>query len=66
MAALGRARRGGSERARSSDRAPARKTTVTRLAPQSLRLLVLAAEVNLDLELARLLPDTLPAALLDD
>ncbi|MDR6977090.1 hypothetical protein J2X68_003784 [Streptomyces sp. 3330] len=39
---------------------------MTRLAPQSLRLLVLAAEVNLDLELARLLPDTLPAALLDD
>ncbi|MEU5274814.1 hypothetical protein AB0G87_00190 [Streptomyces asoensis] len=46
--------------------APARKTTVTNLAPQPLRLLVLAAEVNPNLELARLLPDTLPAALLDD
>ncbi len=49
-----------------SQEGPARKTTVTNLAPQPLRLLVLATEVNPALELARLLPDTLPALLLDD
>ncbi|WP_329446375.1 STAS domain-containing protein [Streptomyces canus] len=49
-----------------SQEGPARKTTVTNLAPQPLRLLVLATEVNPALELARLLPDTLPATLLDD
>ncbi|AQS71110.1 STAS domain-containing protein [Streptomyces pactum] len=43
-----------------------RKTTVTNLAPQPLRLLVLATEVNPALELADLLPDTPPAASLDD
>ncbi|AYN42544.1 STAS domain-containing protein [Streptomyces dangxiongensis] len=48
-----------------SQEGPPRKTTVTNLAPQPLRLLVLAAEVNPALELARLLPDT-PATLLDD
>ncbi|MEU5279385.1 STAS domain-containing protein [Streptomyces asoensis] len=47
-------------------RAPARKTTVTNLAPQPLRLLLLAAEVNPGFELARLLPDTFPATLPDD
>jgi anti-anti-sigma factor len=45
---------------------PSRKTTVTNLAPQPLRLLLLAAEVNPALELAHLLPDTPPATLLDD
>ncbi|MFG3029185.1 STAS domain-containing protein [Streptomyces sp. NPDC048253] len=49
-----------------SPQGPPRKTTVTNLAPQPLRLLVLAAEMNPTLELARLLPDTLPATLLDD
>ncbi|MFI8205283.1 STAS domain-containing protein [Streptomyces sp. NPDC085937] len=44
---------------------PLRKTTVTNLAPQPLRLLVLAAEVRPDLEFSRLFPDT-PTALLDD
>ncbi|MEV5333781.1 hypothetical protein [Streptomyces werraensis] len=44
---------------------PVRSTTVTNLAPQPLRLLVLAAEVEPGLELTRLFPDTLPA-LLDD
>ncbi|OQR63398.1 hypothetical protein B6E66_13695 [Streptomyces maremycinicus] len=42
------------------------KTTVANLAPQPLRLLLLAAEVNPALELTRLLPDTLPVALLKD
>lgn len=44
---------------------PPRRTTVTNLAPQPLRLLLLAAEVKPDLELTRLFPDT-PTALLDD
>ncbi|MFJ4536666.1 STAS domain-containing protein [Streptomyces tibetensis] len=49
-----------------SPEGPPRKTTVTNLAPQPLRLLVLAAEANPALELAQLLPDTLPPTLLDD
>jgi ABC-type transporter Mla MlaB component len=49
-----------------SPQGPPRKTTVTNLAPQPLRLLLLAAEVNPTLELAHLLPDTLPATPLDD
>ncbi|MDQ0964529.1 anti-anti-sigma factor [Streptomyces sp. B4I13] len=49
-----------------SPEGPARKTTVTNVAPQALRLLLLATEVNPALELAHLLPDTLPATLLDD
>ena len=44
---------------------PPRRTTVTNLAPQPLRLLILATEVKPDLEFTRLLPDT-PASLLDD
>jgi anti-anti-sigma factor len=43
-----------------------RKTTVTNLGPQPLRLLVLAAGVNPALELADLLPDTPQDTLLDD
>ncbi|MER6835520.1 hypothetical protein ABT320_16325 [Streptomyces cellulosae] len=42
-----------------------RRITVTNLAPQPLRLLMLATEVRPDLELTRLFPDT-PTALLDD
>jgi anti-anti-sigma factor len=49
-----------------SEEDPPRKTTVTNLAPQPLRLLVLASEVHPALELADLLPDTPPANLLDD
>ncbi|CAL9336477.1 hypothetical protein SUDANB6_00178 [Streptomyces sp. enrichment culture] len=45
-----------------SQEGPPRKTTVTNLAPQPLRLLILAAEVNPTLELARLFPDTPQAA----
>ncbi|MFI5963564.1 hypothetical protein ACIA8J_15450 [Streptomyces asoensis] len=45
---------------------PARKTTVINLAPQPLRLLLLATEVDPDLELACLLSDVLPATLADD
>ncbi|MBT3150136.1 STAS domain-containing protein [Streptomyces sp. CHD11] len=48
-----------------SGESPPRKTTVTNLAPQPLRLLVLAAELNPALELAHLLPDVPPAGLLD-
>ncbi|CAL9608423.1 hypothetical protein SUDANB58_05582 [Streptomyces sp. enrichment culture] len=44
---------------------PPRKTTVTNLAPQPLRLLLLATEVNPALELARLFPDT-PQVALDE
>ncbi|MEV7020088.1 STAS domain-containing protein [Streptomyces sp. NPDC093991] len=47
-----------------SPEGPSRKTTVTNLAPQPLRLLILATRVRPDLDLARLLPDT-PAVLLD-
>ncbi|MFG2793380.1 STAS domain-containing protein [Streptomyces sp. NPDC048419] len=49
-----------------SPEGPPRKTTVTNLAPQPLRLLVVAAEVIPALELARLLPDTPPTTLFDD
>lgn len=49
-----------------SPQGPPRKTTVTNLAPQPLRLLLLAAEVNPALEFAQLLPDTPQSALLDD
>ncbi|MEV6553033.1 STAS domain-containing protein [Streptomyces sp. NPDC051597] len=49
-----------------SPQGPPRKTTVTNLAPQPLRLLLLATEVNPALELAHLLPDAPPANLLDD
>jgi anti-anti-sigma factor len=49
-----------------SPEGPPRKTTVTNLAPQPLRLLALATETIPALELAHLLPDTLPDTLLDD
>ncbi|MFG2682376.1 STAS domain-containing protein [Streptomyces sp. NPDC048392] len=49
-----------------SQESPPRKTTVSNLAPQPLRLLLLAAETNPALELARLLPDTLAATMLDE
>ncbi|MGC2999115.1 STAS domain-containing protein [Streptomyces sp. G35A] len=49
-----------------SHEGPARKTTVTNLAPQALRLLVLATEVHPGLELTHLLPDTPPATLFDE
>ncbi|CAL9650796.1 STAS domain-containing protein [Streptomyces sp. enrichment culture] len=48
-----------------SPEGPVRRITVTNLAPQPLRLLMLATEVRPDLELTRLFPDT-PTALLDD
>ncbi|MEU1084689.1 STAS domain-containing protein [Streptomyces sp. NPDC005908] len=49
----------------SSPTGPPRKTTVTNLAPQPLRLLVLAAEIKPGLDFTRLLPDT-PTALLEN
>ncbi|GGQ74010.1 STAS domain-containing protein [Streptomyces althioticus] len=48
-----------------SPEGPVRRTTVTNLAPQPLRLLMLATQVRPGLELTRLFPDT-PTALLDD
>ncbi|MFK8905639.1 STAS domain-containing protein [Streptomyces sp. YS-3] len=49
-----------------SPQGPRRKTTVTNLAPQPLRLLLLATEMNPALELAPLLPDTPSSTQLDD
>jgi ABC-type transporter Mla MlaB component len=49
-----------------SPEGPPRKTTVTNLASQPLRLLVLATEANPTTELAHLLPDILPPTLLDE